>query len=113
MAQQVNISWYKGEDATLTFSLTLPVSVSGWNCAFTVRDRLGGTILIQKTTALGSVTINNAALGVFQVAIVRADTATSSSWPAVGYYDFTRVDAGFDTCLAIGTCQVRPNPYTP
>ena len=95
MSVSSNLTFFRGEDITLTFTMTPPTDITGWTTTFTVRNTLGGTSQFTRTP-----TITDAKRGVFTVAILKANTTSL----AVGRYvwDVRRTDAGSNTTLAEG-----------
>jgi hypothetical protein len=99
-----NLTFFRGEDVTLNFTLQPPRDITGWTMTFTVRTTLGGTIQFTKTVGAG-ITIVDAGRGLFQVAVASADTAALT----VGRYvwDVRREDAGSKTTLADGFLTLK------
>lgn len=98
------------QDLTLTFTLdAAPVSnVSGWSMGFYLRLQ-NNSLVITKTSGSG-ITCTDGVNGVWQVSLFTADSddlsATLANW------SFWRVDAGFETPLAVGTCQLYRTSLT-
>jgi len=106
MASIANISFYKGEDVTLTVTMSPITNITGWTIQFTVRKAYGdATALITKTTGAG-IAITNATNGVFTVTIASADTSGLEQRAYV--YDISRTDAGNRTVLTIGNLTLLP-----
>lgn len=106
MASVANISFYKGEDVTLTVTMSPVTNITGWTLQFTLRKQYGDTTaLITKTTGAG-ITITDAANGVFQVTLASADTVNQELRPYV--YDIQRTNAGNRTVLTIGNLTLLP-----
>jgi hypothetical protein len=97
-----NLSWFRGEDITIDFTMTPVVDVTGWTISFTLKDTLGGNT---QTGFPIAATIVDGSRGRFRVAI--PSSATSSV--AVGRYvwDVRRTDAGNRTTLADGYLDLR------
>jgi hypothetical protein len=98
------ITFYRGEDVTINFTLQPAQDITGWTMTFTVRDKLGGTSQFAKSVGAG-ITITDAGRGQFKVAIASADT----SGLAVGRYvwDVRREDSGSKATLADGFMTLR------
>jgi len=105
-----NFSIYRGEDVTVTDTMSPATNITGWSLAFTVRKNYGdpNPALIAKTVGAG-ITITNATNGVFTIAIARADTASLT--PGVYVYDVQRTDAGNETVLTIGYLTILPEVF--
>jgi hypothetical protein len=99
-----NLTFFRGEDITLNFTLQPAQDITGWTMTFTVRDKLAGTIQFTKTVGSG-ITIVDAGRGLFKVAIASADTSSL----AVGRYvwDVRREDSGSKTTLADGYLTLK------
>ncbi len=96
----------RAQDVVLEGKLTPPGSIAGWSLAFTVRDCLGGTLVLSKTTAAG-ISIADAGRGVIRITLARLDTASLE--PSInlgvgaGYvWDVKRTDVGHNLVLARG-----------
>lgn len=106
MATSANISFYKGEDITLTVTMSPVTNITGWTLQFMVKKQYGdATAQITKTVGSG-ITITDATNGVFTVAIARADT--SGLDPGVYVFDIQRTNAGNQTVLTIGNLTLLP-----
>ena len=106
MAANANISFYKGEDVTLTVTMAPAANITGWTLQFTMRKQFGdSSALITKTNGSG-ITITDAANGVFKVTLASADTATLDLRAYV--FDIQRIDAGNRTVLTIGNVTLLP-----
>ena len=56
MAAIANISFYKGEDVTLTVTMSPATTITGWTLQFTLRKQFGdATALVTKTIGSGIV----------------------------------------------------------
>ena len=116
MATLQNLTLFRGEDLTLTFTMDPAQAITGWALAFYVRARpeYGAAPLVTRTTAAGGVTITDGPGGVFSVTV---PAATTLALPISRYrFDVWRVDSGYETVLAYGPCdvlaQVRHNPLS-
>lgn len=106
MASIANISFYKGEDVTLTVTMTPATSISGWTLQFTLRKQYGDTVaLITKTIGSG-ITVTDAGNGVFKIALASADSSALDLRAYV--YDIQRTDVGNRTVLTIGNVTLLP-----
>lgn len=99
-----NFTIWRGTAPTLVFTLTTVPDggVAGWTTSFTMRlkDTSADPVYFQKA---GS--ISDAALGVFHVALTKAETLALA---VRGYqFSFERTDAGFEDLLSIGHVTVR------
>ena len=107
------VSVYRGEDVALNCTFAANTNITGWTLSFTVRDRLGGNVLFQKTTSAG-ITITSPSTGAFTVSVASADTATATGTGCGAWvYDICRVDSGNDTVLATGAFKVLPGVTVP
>ena len=95
-----NLSFFRGEDITVDFTMTPPLDITGWTLSLEVANNLGGTVQFTK-----SATIVDGPRGRFRVTIASADTATL----AVGRYvwDCRRTDAGNRATVADGGIDLR------
>lgn len=102
MAITETISYYRGEDKTLEFTMDPVEDITGWSIKFAVRKTIEVLpILITKTTGGGTVVIVNGPAGIFDVIMDSADTA---SLPVGDYlFDVQRTDSGEFSMLATGT----------
>jgi hypothetical protein len=100
MSISTNLTFYQGEDITLTFTLSPPQDITGWNIVWKLANRLGNAILLTK-----SATLLVASSGTFKVRIDSADTVAL----ATGLYcwECWREDAGAKTTLADGYLFLR------
>jgi hypothetical protein len=104
MSVTSNLTFFRGEDITLTFTMQPPRDITGWSITFKLATTLGGTVQFAKSVGSG-VTLTDAGRGVFQVSIASADTASL----AVGRYvwDVRRTDAGNKATLADGYLTLK------
>jgi len=101
MAENQDISMFRGEDKILEITLTPVTNITTWTLAFTVRETPESAVaLIEKTVGAG-ITITGGAAGVFQVALADTDTA-SALQPGRYAYDCKRTTAGLETILVYG-----------
>ena len=98
---------YRGEDVTITFTMTPTTDISGWTIAGTFRQApQQGPVLF---TVAGSVT--SAVAGIFTLSIAAATTA---SLPANLYaYDVWRTDSGSAANLSTGLMRVLGSSRVP
>jgi len=105
MAENQDISMFRGEDKILECTLIPVTNIAGWTLAFTLRSTPESTdALIEKTTGAG-ITITVPATGVFQVALADTDTAAALQ-PGRYYYDCKRTNAGLETILVYGILEL-------
>jgi hypothetical protein len=106
MAAIANISFYKGEDVTLTVTMSPATTITGWTLQFTLRKQFGdATALVTKTIGSG-ITVTDATNGVFTVSLASADTSGLDLRAYV--YDIQRTDSGNRTVLTIGNVTLLP-----
>ena len=100
MSLTTNMTFFRGEDITLDFTMTPPMDITGWTLSLEVANTLGGTIQFIK-----SATIVDGPRGRFRVTIASADTSSL----AVGRYvwDCRRTDAGNKATVADGSIDLR------
>jgi hypothetical protein len=106
MANIANISFYKGEDVTLTVTMSPATNITGWTLAFTVKQKYGDAIAVVSKSTSSGITITDAVNGVFTVTIASADTNLLDQQGYV--YDIQRTNAGNRTVLAIGNLTLLP-----
>ena len=94
------LTFFRGEDITIDFTMTPPVDITGWTLSFKVAVSLGGAVQFTKTP-----TIVDGPRGKFRVTIASADTSAL----AVGRYvwDCRRTDSGAKATLADGALELR------
>jgi hypothetical protein len=99
MVPEQNIRIIQSQDLILQFTMAAPTDITGWSISFQVLTALGGTVSISKSVGSG-ITIADAARGIVQVTLAKADTN------GLGIQDYVwmlkRTDAGFNTVLARG-----------
>lgn len=105
-----HITMFRSDDVTLRFNAVLPTGITGWTVYFQVRDNLGGTLRISKSTGGNGVTLADTGKGIIEVTLAEADTTSLS----VGNYvwDLKRTDAGSNAVLAHGTLTLRQEVTT-
>jgi hypothetical protein len=107
MAVKTNISFFRGEDITLTVTVT-DENIAGWGLAFSVAKGYGQTAVFTKTTAaLEGIVRTDEANGEFEVTIADIDTDALATGNYV--WDVKRTDAGQEAVLAYGQLNLKPN----
>ncbi len=101
-----NIQIIRNQDLILRFRMSPPRDITGWTIAFTVRNQLGGTGVLSKTTSAG-ITLMTPATGILQVSLAASDTSSLSPSSALGsgqgyVWDLVRTDSGSRVILARG-----------
>jgi hypothetical protein len=108
-ATQANFSFYKGEDVTITDTMSPATNITGWSLQFTVRKNFGdATALITKTIGSG-ITVTDLTNGIFKIAVANADT--SGLTPGAYVYDVERTDSGNRTVLTTGYLNILPEVF--
>jgi hypothetical protein len=99
MSISTNLTFFRGEDIALTFTLSPLQDITGWTIVWKLADRSGSVILTKSATLVVAVT------GTFKVTIDSADTAALS----MGLYlwDCRREDVGAKATLADGYLFLR------
>lgn len=97
MPSTETVSVYRGEDATLRFTMSPVVDITAWTLLFTAR--LSSTLAITKTP-----TITDGPNGIMQFALLRDDTVAVS--PGNYQYDVWRIDTNNQYPLAVGIFTV-------
>jgi hypothetical protein len=98
-----NLSWFRGEDVTISFQMMPPnTDITGWTILMTVMNKLAGSI--QPGFPLTAL-VTNGPRGQFSVTVASSLTATLP----VGRYvwDCRRTDAGNKATLADGYLDLR------
>lgn len=102
MSISSNLSWFRGEDVTIDFTMAPVVDVSGWTVVFTLKDQLGGS------TQSGfpiTATIVDGPRGKFRLAV---PSSATSSIPVGRYvWDCRRTDSGNRTTVADGYLDLK------
>jgi hypothetical protein len=100
-----DIRYYFGIHLTVGCSPFSGVTdITGWTMLLTIRDKIGGTVLLTGGTDDGSIVITDAVAGNFNIVLTTTQTQTL---PAKTYvYDIHRTDQGFEDLLATGVWQV-------
>ena len=106
MPPEQTIRLIRAQDLTIKATMSPPRDITGWSIRFEVRDALGGTSALSKTTASG-ITISDGGKGMLSIALAKADTSSltvSASLAAgKGYvWEVRRTDAGSTAVLARG-----------
>jgi hypothetical protein len=101
---------YRGEDVAILASPASVTDVTGWTLALQVSTYPGRVPVLTLTDGNG-ITVTNAALGQFTVALTRAQTAT----PAAGFYfwDLWHTNPGSGERLAGGQILFLDPVYPP
>lgn len=102
MVTGATIAVFRGQAATLPWSLTPAGNTTGWTIVLTVRRvRSAGapTLLTKQADAV------NAAEGTWAFAFSAADLTLA---PGMYFFDIWRTDSGFETPLTEGTFEVQP-----
>jgi hypothetical protein len=102
MAVETDLEGFVGEDWIVTLTAVSPTDVTGWNCAFVLRNPYSGAVLATRSGS--DVTIANVSAGVFTARVYAADLTLPPAW-----YDFSfdRVDPGASTVLAHGKFNLK------
>ena len=102
----------KTTDLGISFSMSPPVSISGWSVEMKVAKRFGGSGMIVASMASGyaagqsGITISDGALGTFTLPVNAPQT---SGWCAGNYATtISRTDSGYNTVLDIGYLILSP-----
>ena len=109
MAILNDISWYRGDDATVTLTVVdgnnNVVNVTGWNTQLSLRDQQDQSLLYQ--VAGNNV---NPTAGVITYPIPNSLTNASGAVDTGPYdYDIRRTDTGNQGVLSIGQAVVLPD----
>lgn len=100
MAQTNHITFYRGEDIILQFTMDPVQDITGWTLLFTLKaDAQDPTALVSKAGSIVS-----APNGVFSVSLSSSDTNLT---PAQYVYDVWRTDAGSKAVLSKGTFTIE------
>lgn len=109
MAQPQDIGpIYRGEDVSMTFTMTPTTDITGWTMSFRLKAQISdASVLLGPVNA----TITTAAAGIFAVALTAAQTLTLP----VGTYDYDiwRTDSGSAATLDLGKVTVKGSVKTP
>lgn len=101
-----DITVYRGEKATLSFTLTTGENITGWTLLFTAaRKKDMATKLFQVTG-----TVTDGAAGEFSVALT---TTHTNQTPDEYAFDVWRTDTGYEQLLALGGFIVAANVRVP
>ncbi len=103
MAINNSFTWFEGEDIELDFSPTTVTDITGWTLDAIMYSFSGGDPLIEKTIGNG-ITVTNAALGLFNILYMSADTLTYGGRTL--YLEVRRTDTGDNTVLAYGNVMI-------
>lgn len=97
--------FFLGEDKTLTFTVT-GQNITGWSLSWMLKRKASDTdalAKITKTTADG-IALTTPLSGICTVSV--ADTDTDSLRADIYWHELKRTDAGFETVLTYGTCEL-------
>lgn len=104
MATHNDLSWWKGEDILLSFTMAPTTDITGWTISLAVKPSLDAAASI--LTVAGS--ILSAAAGTYSISITAAqNTTTLSSGSYV--YAVTRTDSGSVAVLSEGAILIKPS----
>jgi hypothetical protein len=96
MAQKADLTFFKGEDIRLSFTMLPVVNITGWTIVFTMKaSPVATTALITQTA-----TIDDGPNGAFSVALTHAQTDAIA--PGHYAYEAVRADLGSEVVLARG-----------
>jgi hypothetical protein len=95
MATEETITVYRGEQATLNFTMSPVVDITGWTIVFTVAAARDSAT--KKVTA--TATIVNGPAGTFRVALTEEHLDLA---PLRYFFDVWRTDEGLEQVLALG-----------
>lgn len=106
MATESTITVFRGERATLNFTMSPVVNITGWTLAFTVAARANSsTKLIAATPSIVSGTD-----GTFRVSLT---TTNLNIAPGHYYFDVWRTDSGYEEVLAYGPFVIAADAKMP
>lgn len=120
MAIEQNIDadddFFIGEDKSLSFTIyqsdgSTPQNITGWTISWMLKLKATDTdaaAKITKTTASG-IALTTPASGVCTVTI--ADTDTDAIRADTYFHELKRMDAGFETILSFGACELRQSKH--
>lgn len=92
-----------GTARSVVLRFNAPVDLSGYSARMQIRDKVGGTVLLELTSAAGDITIDNAAKTIGRV-IEAADTA-AITWRK-GVYDLEMIQGDYVIKIDSGTVEV-------
>ena len=100
------IKMTRAQDLTFEFRMAPPRDITSWTIAFVVKEALGGSTAISKSTSSG-ITITNAGKGIIQITIAKANTSgltlSTDLDDGEGYvWEVRRTDSGSELVLAKG-----------
>lgn len=104
-------AFFLGEDKSLPVTVyqsdgSTAQNITGWSISFMLKKKQtdsDAAAKITKTTASG-ITLTTPASGLLTISI--ADTDTDSLAADTYWYEVKRTDAGFESILTYGTCQL-------
>lgn len=105
MATTQSITVYRGERATLDFTMSPVEDIAGWHIHFTVAKKENST-----TKLIGPVEATILVSGQFRVSLDEEDLDLT---PGSYAYDVWRTDEGFEEVLALGSFVVTGNARVP
>ena len=105
--------FFIGEDKTLTFTIyqsdgTTVQNITGWTLSWLLKGRPTDTdanAKVTKTTTAGGIVLTTPASGICTVTVDDTDTdalAADRYW-----HELKRTDAGFETVLTFGPCELQ------
>ena len=106
MATTDSILVYRGEQATLNFTMSPVENITSWAIVFTLSRKVNTATKVLTQAA----TILNGAAGTFRVTLTEEQLDLT---PGTYQYDVWRNDEGQEQVLAIGTFTVAPAVRTP
>ena len=105
MAVTQTIEVYRGEQATLNFTMTPVENILGWTIHFTVAKKANVS-----TKLIGPLLVPALASGIFRVQLTEELLNLN---PGSYFYDAWRTDEGQEQVLALGTFLVIGNARVP
>lgn len=100
MSASSHLSFFRGDDVTVYFTMSPPQDITGWTLAFTCRDTLNGTSQFTRTP-----TITDGPRGKFKVTIAKANTDGLTAGRYV--WDVRRTDSGSYATVADGFIDLK------
>lgn len=104
MATHNDLSWFRGEDILLTFTMSPVTDITGW----TINGAIKANLDYAAPVLTISCTVTTPAAGVFTMAVSAAQNTTSLGSGSY-VYAVERIDSGSVAVLSEGALVVKPS----
>lgn len=103
--------FFIGEDKSLTITVT-GTNITGWSLSWMLKQKPTDTdanAKVTKTTGAGGIVLTTPLSGICTVSV--ADTDTDGLRANTYWHELKRTDAGLETILTYGACELRQSVH--